>query len=231
MKHHLKKLKARIKRHKAAHHKPKRRLFLRSAAAGAVALPSTAVLASMGKAGTASAGDSSTRGKFPNVLLTTHEGKRVRFYDDVIRGNKLLVLNLMYTQCPEICGGTVVNLRRVQEELGSRMGREVEFYSITLDARHDTPQVLARYAELVGAGAHWKFLTGRTTDIERIRRALGWVDRDPVVDRDRTQHTGMLRVGNDALDRWMACPGLVPAQQLAQEVLWIGLAESEPLAA
>ena len=232
MKHHVKKLKARIKAHMKRHHKPKRRLFLRTAAAGAVALPSAAALASMsmGPSG-AAAGGSSTRGRFPNVLLTTHEGKRVRFYDDVIQGNKLVVMNLMYTQCPEVCGGTVVNLARVQEELGARMGREVHFYSLTLDPRHDTPAVLARYRELVGAGPNWTFLTGRHADIERIRRALGWVDRDPAVDRDRTQHTGMLRIGTDALDRWLACPGLLPAGQLAREVVWVGIAQPQPLAA
>lgn len=167
---------------------------------------------------------SATRGKFPNVLLTTHEGRRVRFYDDVIRGNKIVVLNMMYTQCPEVCGGTMVNLTRVQQQLVEYLGSEVGMYSISLDPRHDTPKVLARYAELIGVGPHWKLLTGRPTDIERLRRALGYVDPDPQVDRDRNQHIGMIRAGNDALDRWLACPGMGPAAQLAQEVLWAGMA-------
>lgn len=64
------------------------------------------------------------------------------------------------------------------------MGREVFLYSITLDPRQDTPQVLARHAELLGAGAGWTFLTGQDADIQRLRRALGFVDRDPEVDRD-----------------------------------------------
>ena len=45
----------------------------------------------------------------------------------------------------------MVNMARAQKLLGERMGREVFMYSITLDPRQDTPQVLARRAELLGA--------------------------------------------------------------------------------
>jgi len=67
-------------------------------------------------------------------------------------------------------------------------------------------------------------LTGRDADIQRLRSALGFVDSDPVVDRDLRAHTGMLRAGNDSLDRWISCPAWAPARQLAQSALWIGLA-------
>ena len=203
-----------------------RRLFLGAAAAAAAAAPGAALLAAsapVAPAARASGAAASGRAKFPNVLLTTHRGERVRFYDDVVAGNHINVINMMYTQCPEVCGGTVANLARVQELLGARMGSQVRFWSLTLDARHDTPAVLARYAELVGAGPDWSFLSGRSADLERLRRALGFVDRDAAVDADRTQHTGMIRAGNDALDRWVSCPGLAPARQLAQELLWIGI--------
>jgi cytochrome oxidase Cu insertion factor (SCO1/SenC/PrrC family) len=38
------------------------------------------------------------RGYFPNMELTTHNGDRVRFYDDLIKG-KVVVINFMYTKC------------------------------------------------------------------------------------------------------------------------------------
>jgi cytochrome oxidase Cu insertion factor (SCO1/SenC/PrrC family) len=37
---------------------------------------------------------------FPNVELTTHNGQRVRFYDDLIKG-KVVVINFMYTTCTD----------------------------------------------------------------------------------------------------------------------------------
>jgi SCO1/SenC family protein len=43
----------------------------------------------------------------------------------------------------------------VQRLLGDRMGRDVFFYSITIDPTHDTPAVLKAYAEQFGAGPGW----------------------------------------------------------------------------
>src|SRR5436190_23906820 len=39
---------------------------------------------------------------FPNVELTTSEGEKVRFYDDLLK-DKIVVLNLMYAKCDGIC--------------------------------------------------------------------------------------------------------------------------------
>ncbi|HEX4955355.1 MAG TPA: hypothetical protein VF017_18345 [Thermoanaerobaculia bacterium] len=36
--------------------------------------------------------------RFPNAVLTTHEGKRVRFYDDILKG-KIVMINFMYATC------------------------------------------------------------------------------------------------------------------------------------
>jgi cytochrome oxidase Cu insertion factor (SCO1/SenC/PrrC family) len=38
------------------------------------------------------------RDYFPNMELTTHNGDRVRFYDDLIK-DKVVVINFMYTKC------------------------------------------------------------------------------------------------------------------------------------
>ncbi len=36
--------------------------------------------------------------RFPNVQLQTHDGRTVRFYDDLIKG-KTVALNFMYVSC------------------------------------------------------------------------------------------------------------------------------------
>jgi protein SCO1/2 len=41
------------------------------------------------------------QGRFPNVELQTHEGKTVRFYDDLIKG-KLVAINFMYATCKKL---------------------------------------------------------------------------------------------------------------------------------
>ncbi len=38
--------------------------------------------------------------RFPNVVLKTHEGRNVRFYDDLLKG-KIVLINFMYATCTE----------------------------------------------------------------------------------------------------------------------------------
>ena len=36
--------------------------------------------------------------RFPNILLSTHNGKMVRFYDDLVK-DRIVIVNFMYTTC------------------------------------------------------------------------------------------------------------------------------------
>lgn len=144
-------------------------------------------------------------GRIPDVPLITHEGKPVRFYSDLVQGRTVL-LSMMYTQCSERCPPMTQNLRAVQEALGDRVGRDIFIYSITLLPEYDRPADLKAYRELNRIGPGWTFLTGAKADVERLRFALGFYDPDPALDAEISQHTGMVRVGNDALDRWCMAP-------------------------
>src|SRR3954447_5853833 len=97
---------------------------------------------------------------FPNVTLTTQDGATVHFYDDLIKG-KIVAINLIYTTCKYACPLETARLAQVQSVLGDRMGRDVFFYSITIDPEHDTPAVLKAYAAKYQAGPGWTFLTGK----------------------------------------------------------------------
>ncbi len=157
-------------------------------------------------------------GQLPNFTLTTHEGKRVRFYDDLLRG-KLFTINLMYAQCDGLCPGQTANLVKVQQQLGERVGRDVHMYSITLDAAADTPQALRAYAEANGCRPGWLYLTGNKAEIEVIRRKLGFIDLDPKRDAQRSSHIGMVLYGYEPIDRWAACPALSEPELIAHGVL------------
>jgi protein SCO1 len=158
--------------------------------------------------------------KFPNVLLRTHEDRPVWFYDDLIKG-KTVLITFMYATCEGVCPGTAANLRKVQQRMGARAGRDVFLYSITIKPTEDTPQALKRYAEMHGAGPGWLFLTGAADDIELLRRTLGFVDPDPVAARDASSHIGVVLYGNEPLDRWAACPALSNADLIYESVLWL----------
>jgi protein SCO1 len=161
-------------------------------------------------------------GMFPNVPLVTHEGQSVRFYDDLVQGNKTVLLNFFVVGCTDgRCPTANANLRRVQDELGERMGSDVFFYSISLQPEKDTPAVLKEYAEAFEVKPGWTFLTGKHADIDHLRRSLGFVDRDPERDKDPNNHVSVARVGNDALERWAAVGLSTSPSNIVNTLKWL----------
>jgi protein SCO1/2 len=137
---------------------------------------------------------------FPNVPLTTQDGKTVHFYDDLLKG-KVVAIALIYTQCQDQCPLETARMAEVQRMLGDHMGKDIFFYSISIDPEHDTPEVLKAYAQKFHAGPGWLFLTGKPSDIELISKKLGlYSDPDP---RNRDGHTADLMVGNVSTGQWM----------------------------
>ncbi len=155
---------------------------------------------------------------FPNIVLRTHDNQPLRFYDDLLQG-KVVLINFFYVTCGDICPLMTANLVQVQAALGERLGREVFMYSITLDPQTDTPEVLKQYAEGYGAKPGWSFLTGQDEEIQRLRRTLGLYDRDPRIDADKAQHTGLIIYGNEATGRWGAVPALLAPERIVRAVL------------
>jgi len=137
---------------------------------------------------------------FPNVELITQHGKKVRFYDDLIKG-KVVAIELIYTTCKYNCPLETARLVQLQKLLGDRMGKDVFFYSITIEPEHDTPEVLKEYAEKYHVGPGWLFLTGKEADIKLISRRLG-LDSLPN-GNDPDGHTPSLLIGNEATGIWM----------------------------
>lgn len=159
-------------------------------------------------------------GYFPNCAMRTQDNRRVRFYDDCLK-DKLVLVQFTYATCEGKCPLITANLVEVQRLLGDRVGRDIFMVSISLKPEHDTPQVLKEHAEMHGVGPGWTFLTGRRADVEALRRRFGMVDPDPVLDADPTRHTGMIRIGDVPRERWLACPGRLPAPAIVRTVLSI----------
>ena len=88
---------------------------------------------------------------FPDVVLQTQENKQVQLYRDLIK-DKVMLINFMYASCNGICPRVTQNLVKVQKLLGGRMGKDIFFYSFTLDPSHDTPKVLKEYAAMHRVG-------------------------------------------------------------------------------
>lgn len=157
-------------------------------------------------------------GYFTNAELRTQDNKKVRFYDDLIK-DKHVVISFMYANCQSACPAITANLMKVQEALGDRVGRDIFMYSITLKPEEDDPAALKGYAEMHGVKPGWLFLTGDPYDITTIRfRVARW--NHPGLDLKVTQHTGMLRVINDSINRWTGCSSLASVETIKQVILW-----------
>lgn len=134
-------------------------------------------------------------GYFPNLPVVTHDGKTVRFYDDLIKG-KIVVISFIYTSCTDFCPLTTARMSQVEEKLGDLVGRDIFFYSITVDPENDTPEKLKEYAEAFSAGPGWRFMTGKPKDIRSILAKLG--ERR----RQLTDHRNDIVIGNEATGEW-----------------------------
>lgn len=157
---------------------------------------------------------------FPNVELTTHEGKKVRFYDDLIK-DKIVVINFMYADCEGICPAITSNLVKAQKLLGARVGRDIFMYSFTLRPEKDTPEALKHYAKMHRVKPGWLFLTGKPEDVEKLRRSLGFSTSNLKLDQDRTNHIGMVKYGNERREWWGMCPGKARPGWIVESILWM----------
>ena len=137
---------------------------------------------------------------FPNVPLVTHEGKSVRFFDDLLK-DKVVAINFIYTSCQDTCALETARLANVQRILGDRVGKDVFMYSITIDPEHDTPEVLQEYAKKFQVGPGWLFLTGKEADITLLRRKLGLYIEE--IQDGSNNHNLSLIMGNQSTGRWM----------------------------
>lgn len=109
-----------------------------------------------------------TFGPMPAFNLINQSGQAVRSVD--LKG-KLLVVSLIYTNCPDICPITTSKMRSLQEELrqSGRIGKDVVLLSITVDPERDTPSVLTAYAKRHDADlSSWHFLTGELQQIREV---------------------------------------------------------------
>ncbi len=138
---------------------------------------------------------------FPNVVLTTQDGTKVHFYDDLLKG-KSVVIDMIYTTCGYACPLETARLAQVQKMLGDRVGKEIFFYSISIDPENDTPKVLKAYMQKYHIGPGWTFLTGKKSDIELLGKKLGLWNNEPDPNNP-DGHTPSVLIGNEPGGQWM----------------------------
>lgn len=154
---------------------------------------------------------SGLRVKFPETQVYDQRGEKVSFYADLIKG-KTVAINFVFTTCTTICPPLTATFRRVQQDLGDRIGRDVFLISVSVDPVTDVPERLRAYAERFKAGPGWTFVTGSKPDIDSLLRALG------AYVPDKNDHAPTILIGNDAAGYWTRAYGLAPAATIVKLV-------------
>jgi len=88
------------------------------------------------------------------------------------------IASMIFTRCTGPCPAVTSTMKKLETRLSSSRAKLVTF---TVDPEYDTPAVLKRYSDAVGADpARWIFLTGPTQSIDAFIRAsfLSPVERD-----------------------------------------------------
>ncbi|MFL5369553.1 MAG: SCO family protein [Myxococcales bacterium] len=137
---------------------------------------------------------------FPNVALTTQDGKVVRLFDDLLKGKKVAV-NLIYTRCTATCPLETAKLSQVAKILGDRFGKEIFFVSVSIDPEHDTPEVLKAYSAKFHTPPGWTFVTGDDNDIKLVAKKFGLSSITDV--RNKDGHQPSLMIGDVDSGNWM----------------------------
>jgi protein SCO1/2 len=105
-----------------------------------------------------------------NFVLTDQNGKRVEF--SKLRG-KPVVINFMYTSCPDVCPLLTASLKIVRDHMNPAEAKAIRFLSITTDPEVDTPKVLKAYSRRHQAdGNHWSWLTGEARELAPVWQAF-----------------------------------------------------------
>lgn len=105
-----------------------------------------------------------TVGTLPPFSLTAHTGATVT-RDDLL--GEPWVACFVFTRCTYTCPDISLKFRRIQDALPPE--NKTKLISVTVDPTHDTPEVLAGFAENFGADPdRWLFLTGSPKDVLRL---------------------------------------------------------------
>ena len=105
-------------------------------------------------------------GTVPAFSLTERHGTTVTAAD---LAGRVWVADFVFTRCPDICPVLSTRMAALQESLAGGTD-PVRLISISVDPAHDTPDVLAAYADRYHAGSDWLFLTGSRDAVATLLR-------------------------------------------------------------
>lgn len=140
--------------------------------------------------------DDAARKYFTDLEVVTQDGRRLRFYSDILKGH-VVVISFVHTQCKNACPMVTRKLTLVRDLLEGQQGQPIQFVSISLNPAQDTPEALKTFAKQHEADHEgWVFVTGPVDHVNQIVRKLGQYSDD------LEDHSTMILAGNVDRAHW-----------------------------
>lgn len=114
----------------------------------------------------------------PGLVFRDETGKAVRLGDYF--GKRPIILNLVYYQCPMLCGEVLSGLTSALRVLKFDVGKEFDVLTVSFDPQETPELAAAKKAEYLkrygrpSAAAGWHFLTGPQESIDALTKAAGF---------------------------------------------------------
>lgn len=147
----------------------------------------------------------------PDSLLLDQDGHEVHFYSDLV-ADRVVAINFIFTTCTTICPPMGANFGKLQELMAEHVGKDFQMISVSVDPAVDTPQRLKAWADKFGRKPGWTLVTGHKPEVDVLLKAL------KVFTPDKTDHSPVLLLGDDAHGEWTRAYGLAPPATLAEMV-------------
>ncbi|MGO9127350.1 MAG: SCO family protein [Terriglobales bacterium] len=113
-----------------------------------------------------------------NLPFRDETGKAVRLGDYF--GKRPLILNLVYYQCPMLCGEVLAGLQGAMRALKFDVGKEFDVLTVSFDPKETPEMAAAKKADSLkqygraGAAEGWHFLTGPQASIDALTTSAGF---------------------------------------------------------
>ena len=113
-----------------------------------------------------------------DLAFRDESGKTVRLGEYF--GSKPLILNLVYYQCPMLCGEVLSGLESALRVLKFDVGKEFDVLTVSFDPRETPAMATVKKAEFLkrygrsAAEQGWHFLTGSQESIDALTKAAGF---------------------------------------------------------
>lgn len=149
--------------------------------------------------------------KLLDVGLVDQAGVQRAFRTDVI-GDRIAVLNFVYTGCKTSCPMASAVFEQVQEHLAASLGGDVVLVSLSIDPVTDRPWRLRAAADQFHAKPGWSWLTGEKAAMDRVLHGLG------VYLSSMTDHPAMVMIGDGRKGEWVRLFGFPEPDEILSHV-------------